>query len=78
MKYENYKDSGLDKKTLRQLEKIAMDSDFTLKERGGIDGRNNDTEDFQEISIWGIQRMLEEAYKLGIRDGVKMRATYRI
>ena len=65
MKYADSKVKGISKKTLKALEKIAMDADYGLEMRGGIDGRDNDSEDFPEVSICAIQRMLEEAYRLG-------------
>ena len=58
-------------KTLKTLERIAMEADYTLESRGGIDRRDNDTEDFPEVSIWGIQRMLEQAYLLGKAEAMK-------
>ena len=61
----------LNKKTLKELERIAMRASYTLQQRGGIDGRSNDDEDFPEISVLAIQAMLEEAYNLGRRDGHK-------
>ncbi len=71
MKYEDSKVKGITKRTLRALEQIAMDADVYLEERGGIEMRSNDTEDFPEVSIFGIQRMLEQAYLLGKADGMK-------
>ena len=71
MKYEDSKVKGISKKTLRVLEQIAMEADYNLEMRGGIDGRNNDSEDFPEISICAIQAMLEKAYLLGKADGQK-------
>ena len=71
MKSENGKVKGITKRTLRALERIAMDADYDLGERGGIEGRSNDTEDFPEVSIYAIQRMLEQAYLLGKADGMK-------
>ena len=65
-RYEDSKGTGLKKKTLRALEQIAMKASYTLEERGGIEGRYNDTEDFPEVGIASIQKMLEEAYKLGL------------
>ena len=59
------------RKTLRMLEQIAMDADYGLELRGGIEGRNNDTEDFPEVSILAIQAMLEKAYLLGKADAQK-------
>lgn len=63
--------SMISEKTLKELEKIAMAADITIEQRGGIDARNNDSEDFPEVSIWGIQAMLEKAYLLGLKDGRK-------
>lgn len=71
MKYEDSKVNGISKKTLRMLEQIAMNADYGLSERGGIDGRCNDTEDFPEVSIMAIQTMLEKAYLLGKADGAR-------
>ena len=68
MKYEDSKVRGISKKTLRALEQIAMRADITLDQRGGIDCRNSDREDFPEISIYAIQAMLEQAYLLGRKD----------
>jgi hypothetical protein len=70
-KYENQKVKGISKATLRKLEKIAMAASYTLDCRGGIEGRDNDSEDFQEISVLAIQAMLEHAYLLGKADGAK-------
>ena len=71
MKYEDSKVMGISRKTLRMLEQIAMDADYGLELRGGIEGRNNDSEDFPEVSINAIQAMLEKAYLLGKADGMK-------
>ena len=64
--------TNLTAKKMMELERIAMTSSYTLSERGGIDARNNDTEDFPEIEITGIQAMLEDAYRLGLEDAKKM------
>ena len=58
----------LSRKTLKELEQIAMRASYTLQQRGGIDGRMNDEEDFPEISVISIATMLEEAYNLGRKD----------
>lgn len=69
MKYEETNKEGISRKTLHSLEQIAIGADSTLKERGGIECRGNDSEDFPEVSVCAIQRMLEEAYRLGRADG---------
>ena len=71
MKYEDSRVKGISKKTLKRLEQIAMEADYSLEMRGGIDGRNNDSEDFPEVSICAIRAMLERAYLLGKADGMK-------
>ena len=71
MKYEDSKVKGISRKSLRALEQIAMEADYGLELRGGIEGRNNDSEDFPEVSINAIQAMLEKAYLLGKADGMK-------
>lgn len=65
MKYEDKKVKGISKKTLKALERIALDVSVVLGDRGGIEGRGNDTEDFPEVNINAIQVMLEQAYLLG-------------
>ena len=59
----------ISRKTEKALEKIAMSADYTLECRGGIDTRNNDEEDFPEVSVWTLRKMLQQAYLLGRSDG---------
>ena len=33
--------------------------------RGDLEVRDNDSEDFIEVPVWGIQKAMEEAYLLG-------------
>ena len=61
----------LTKEQKKKLEDIAMAYSIEIQERGGLDERHNDREDFPEISIWGIKDMLEAAYKAGLEDGGK-------
>ena len=51
--------------TDKKLEQIAMDADFALEQRCGLETRRNDGEDFIELSVWGIREMLRKAYELG-------------
>ena len=71
MKYSETKVKGISKKELEALEKIALNASYSLEMRGGIENRNNDAEDFPEVSILSIQSMLEFAYKAGLEDGKK-------
>ena len=71
MKYEDSKVKGISKRTLKALEQIAMEASYSLEQRGGIEGRGCDSEDFPEVSILAIQTMLERAYLLGKADAEK-------
>ena len=71
MKYELTKGSGLSRETLKRIEDLAKETSYTIRERGGLDVRMNDTEDYPEIGITVIAMMLERAYKLGREDGRK-------
>ena len=71
MAYCETKGSGLSKEQLQRLEEMAKESSYEIQERGGLDVRNWDREDFPEISIGAITRMIERAYKMGLEDGRK-------
>ena len=43
----------------RQRLMAAVDS------RGDLEAHDNDSEDFIEVPVWGIQKAMEEAYLLG-------------
>lgn len=55
-------------KTAKELLKIAMENSVVVEERGDLERRWNDEEDFLDISVWGLKVMLEQAYQLG-REG---------
>ncbi len=71
MRYAETKVNGISKKDLEALEKIAMSADYGLEMRGGIESRNNDEEDYPEVSINAIQAMLEKAFLLGKAEATK-------
>jgi hypothetical protein len=71
MKYCDTKGSGLTKEQLQKMEEMAKDTSIEIRQRGGLDVRNWDREDFPEISICSIVRMIERAYKMGLEDGRK-------
>lgn len=71
MKYCETKGSGLNREQLQRLEDMAKEMSVEIRERGGLDVRNWDREDFPEISICSIVRMIERAYKMGLEDGRK-------
>ena len=68
MKYEQTKGSGLTPETLRRIEEAAKEASYTIRERGGLDVRMNDEEDYPNIPIAVIALMLERVYKLGYVD----------
>lgn len=47
------------------LLEIAKKNFWEVKERGDLEKRNNDSEDFLDISVWALKEMLKEAYELG-------------
>lgn len=55
----------MDQATAQQLLDIAKEHCFAVEERGDLKARNNDVEDFLEISVWGLQAMLQAAFELG-------------
>lgn len=71
MKYCETKGSGLGREQLQRLEDMAKDTSYEIRERGGLEVKNWDREDFPEISICSIARMIERAYKMGLEDGKK-------
>ena len=54
-----------------KLLKIAKKHFSAVEERGSLETRDNDHEDFFEVSIWGLKAALEEAYKAGMKEGMK-------
>ena len=71
MAYCETKGSGLSKEQLQRLEEMAKESSYEIQERGGLEVKNWDREDFPEISICSIVRMIERAYKMGLEDAGK-------
>ena len=55
----------MDEKTMKALEQIAIEESLLIAERGGLDYRGNDSEDFLDISVWTLRTMLARAYELG-------------
>ncbi|GAB2022127.1 hypothetical protein RyT2_12010 [Pseudolactococcus yaeyamensis] len=47
---------------------IATNQLQELRERGDLETRNNDTEDFLDVSVWSIKKMIEEAYEEGLKE----------
>lgn len=47
------------------IEEIAKKYFYAVRERGDLDERGNDSEDFIETSVWSLQAALEAAYEAG-------------
>lgn len=54
----------MNKKTAAQLLEIAKQNSVEVEDRGDLEARNNDSEDFLEVSVWGLKAMLDTAYQL--------------
>ena len=52
---------GIDK----QIFGIAAKHLIAVEERGGLETRHSDSEDFIEVSVWGLEAALKEAYEAG-------------
>ena len=52
---------GIDKKVYE----IAAKHLIAVEERGGLETRHSDSEDFIEVPVWGLEAALKEAYEAG-------------
>ena len=59
------KKQTLTKKQQEALLEIAKRLMAAVDSRGDLEARDNDSEDFIEVPVWGIQKAMEEAYLLG-------------
>lgn len=59
------KKQSLTKKELAALLNIAKECSAAVDNRGDLAERGCDSEDFIEVSVWGIEEMLRRAYELG-------------
>lgn len=60
-------DMNISKVTEKKLLEIVKRNSVSVESRGDLERRRSDSEDFIEVSVWGIKAMLEEAYKLGAK-----------
>lgn len=60
-------EKNISKAVERKLVEIAKRNSINIEERGDLERRWRDSEDFLDISVWEIKAMLEEAYKLGAK-----------
>lgn len=59
----------LTKKEQRKVLEIAKRVVYGVKERGDLEQRYRDSEDFMDIAVWTLRQAMEEAYALGKEDG---------
>lgn len=52
-----------------KLLKIAMKNSAGMRGRGTFERFGYDSGDFLEVSVWGLEDMLREAYEEGFADG---------
>ncbi len=55
----------INKTTEKELLKIAKRYSVSVEQRGDLKVRGSDSEDFIDVSVWGLEQMLQQAYKLG-------------
>ena len=55
----------INEKRDKALLEIAKKNSCAIEERGDFEKRNNDSEDFLEVSVWSLKEMLKEAYEIG-------------
>ena len=55
----------INKTTEKELLKIAKRYSVTVEQRGDLKARGSDSEDFIDVSVWGLEQMLQQAYKFG-------------
>ncbi|MCW6665299.1 hypothetical protein NHG32_06355 [Aerococcaceae bacterium NML191219] len=49
----------------KELFDIVARNLYGIEERGDLEQRYSDREDFLDIAVWTLRTMLEEAYELG-------------
>ena len=59
----------LTKKEQRKVLEIAKRVVYRVKERGDLETRYRDSDDFLDIAVWTLREAMEEAYALGKEDG---------
>lgn len=48
---------------------VASQEIVGLSERGSLETKHNDDEDFMVVSVWELSAALEKVYRLGVSDG---------
>ena len=55
----------------KKIEQLAIKECWIFEERGGLDTRNNDHDDFIDMAVWTIKNLMIKAYELGKSEGSK-------
>ena len=53
------------KKEAKQIEEIAKKYIYAIEERGGLEEKGNDEDDFFETSVWSLEAALKAAFEAG-------------
>ena len=61
----------LTKKEQRKVLEIAKKHIYGVKERGDLERRYRDADDFLDVAAWCLRAALEEAYVAGKADAAK-------
>ena len=61
----------LTNKEQRKVLEIAKKHIYGVKERGDLEQRYRDADDFLDVAVWCIRAALEEAYAAGKADASK-------
>lgn len=68
----------LSKKELESLVEIARKHIYPVEARGDLETRDNDSEDFLDVSVWSIKAALTAAYELGKESSQNKRSGRKI
>ena len=60
---------SLTKRQQRKVLTVAKKHIYGVKDRGDLEARYCDSEDFLDIAVWCLKAALEEAYELGLKEG---------
>ncbi len=66
------KERPVSKKEYKKLVEIALETIPSIEDRGDLDSRMCDSEDFFETAVWCLETALIDAYVLGKQEGVKL------
>ncbi|AWW25960.1 hypothetical protein [Acetobacterium sp. KB-1] len=55
----------ISKKDYEALLEIAKEAFYSIEQRGDLETRHSDHEDFLDISVWGLKEVLIQAFEYG-------------